>query len=76
MQFAYIYIAQEKEDKKAEKEAEKAQKIYEATAIEQDQRAEAYEREDAEAEAAKVEKEREEKSKQEWKHFKGTGPEL
>ena len=47
------------------------QKIYEATAIEQDRKAEAYERQEAETEKAKVEREREQKTREEWKKFKG-----
>ena len=64
-------LAQEKEDKKGQKEEEQVQKIYETTAAEQDRKAETFEKQEAEAEVAKVEHEREEKSKHEWKRFKG-----
>ena len=64
-------IAQEKEEKQSQQEEEQAQKIYEATAIEQDRKAEAFERQQTAAETAKAEQEREEKTKEEWKRFKG-----
>lgn len=65
-------LAQEKEKKKAQKEEEAANKIYEATAVQQDRRAEAHEHREATVEMSKIEQEREAKSKQEWQRYQGT----
>lgn len=58
---------EEKQEEKIRKEEENAQKIYEATAIEQDHKAEAIEKE----QEVKEEKEHDEKVKEQWNHFKG-----